>query len=551
VLIGSHGGRTAGGATGTNGGNVEREWVLPHLIARRAGETPERPAVQCVDGTEMTFHELSEQSLLWADAYRRLGVTADEHVATMLPHSFDSYLAWLGVAWLRAVEVPTNTGYRGEMLRYLLADSQARVLVIAEAFLDRLAAVADRLPELELVVVPDLTAAPPPLPFRVLTRADFLAGAAPAVDLEGPEYHDVSAVIYTSGTTGASKGVLVPWAGLHDLNGMLPDDIISGPDSGYYSVYPAYHVAGKAAMYAAYVHGARLVFRESFSLSNYWDDIRRYNCEFGGLVGPMVSMILAEPEQPDEASTPLQGVVMAPVVPAFEEFKRRFGVRVCTGFGMTEIGYPFASGWELTDHTTVGRLRTGPPGFEARVVNELDEDLGPNQLGELVVRTREPWVITSGYYNMPDKTAAAWRNGWFHTGDGFMRDDDGNWFFLDRVKDALRRRGENISSFEVEVAINEHPAVLESAAIGVPSELSEDEVKIVIVLRPGEELDPADLIAFLVPRMPRFMIPRFVEFVAELPKTPATRRVQKYELRQNARNENTWDREAAGIALPK
>ncbi len=533
---------------------MERELVLPHLIARRAEETPDRPAVQCVDGTEMTFRELHEQSQLWADAYRRLGVAADEHVATMLPHSFDSYLAWLGVAWLRAVEVPTNTGYLGEMLRYLLADSQARVLVIAAAYLERLAAVADRLTNLEVVVVPDLgpaTIAPPPLPFRVLGRDEFLAGATPARDLPGPEYHDVSAVIYTSGTTGASKGVLVPWAGLYDLNGMLPSDIITGADSGYYSVYPAYHVAGKAAMYAAYVHGARLVFRESFSLSNYWDDIRRYDCEFGGLVGPMVAMMLAEPERPDDALTPLKGVVMAPVLPAFEEFKRRFGVRVCTGFGMTEIGYPFASGWELTDHTTVGRLRTNSPGFEARIVNDLDEDLGPNQLGELVVRTREPWVITSGYYNMPDKTAAAWRNGWFHTGDGFMRDDDGNYFFLDRVKDALRRRGENISSFEVEVAINAHPAVLESAAIGVPSELSEDEVKIVIVLQPGATLDPAELIGFLIPRMPRFMIPRFVEIVDGLPKTPATQRVQKYELRQNARNANTWDREAAGIALPR
>jgi carnitine-CoA ligase len=530
---------------------LEQDQVLPNLIARRAGATPERLAIQCVDGTALTYGQLHDENMRWAAAYRRAGVEAGDHVASMVVHSFASYSVWLGLSWLRAVEVPANTGYRGAMLAYLIENSEARLLVISAQFCDRLAEVAGRLTRLETVVILDDVGPLPDLPFHVCSGESFLAGVSPLGGVEEPTYRDVSSVIYTSGTTGPSKGVLVSWASLHDLNGMLPDDIVPEPDAGYYSVYPAFHVAGKAAIYAAFVHQARLVFRESFSLTAYWDDIRRYDCVFGGLVGPMAAMILGQPPRPDDAANPLRGVVMAPVIPEFTEFKRRFDVRVCTGFGMTEIGYPFKSGWELTDHTTVGRVRTGPPGFEVKLVDESDEDVGPDRFGELVVRTSDPWIITSGYFHMPDTTAAAWRNGWFHTGDGFTRDAEGNYFFIDRIKDAIRRRGENISSFEVESAVNEHPAVAESAVIGVPSELSEDEVKVVLVLQPGASLRPEDLITFLIPRLPRFMVPRYVEVVGELTKTDSTQRTQKFALRADAFNERTWDREQAGMELPR
>jgi carnitine-CoA ligase len=530
---------------------LTQDQVLPNLIARRAAATPERVAIECVDGTTLTYGRLQAENMRWAAAYRRAGVEAGDHVASMVVHSFASYAVWLGLSWLRAVEVPANTGYRGTMLAYLIENSEARLLVISAQFCGRLAEVADRLTRLETVVVLDADGELPDLPFRVCSGASFLEGAAPLPAVDAPTYRDVCSVIYTSGTTGPSKGVLVSWASLHDLNGMLPDDIVPEPDAGYYSVYPAFHVAGKAAIYAAFVHQARLVFRESFSLSAYWDDIRRHNCVFGGLVGPMAAMILGQPAAADDADNPLRGVVMAPVIPEFAEFQRRFDVRVCTGFGMTEIGYPFKSGWELTDHTTVGRVRTGPPGFEVKLVDEFDEDLGPDRFGELVVRTADPWIITSGYFHMPEKTAAAWRNGWFHTGDGFRRDAEGNYFFVDRIKDAIRRRGENISSFEVESAVNEHAAVAESAVIGVPSALGEDEVKVIVVLHPGASLRPEELITFLIPRMPRFMIPRYVEVADELVKTDSTQRTQKFALRADALNERTWDREQAGLELPR
>jgi crotonobetaine/carnitine-CoA ligase len=290
-------------------------------------------------------------------------------------------------------------------------------------------------------------------------------------------------------------------------------------------------------------HG-QLALRETFSLSEFWNDIRRFDCYSCGLVGPMAALLMLAPPEPNDADNPLQTTFMGPLIPQVEEFKTRFGVRVGTGFGMTEVGVPLSSnGFDLVNPKSCGRRRTGPPGYEVRVVDEHDEEVPPGTIGELVVRADEPWVINAGYWNMPDKTAAAWRNGWFHTGDGFKEDVDGNFYFVDRLKDAIRRRGENISSFEVEAGVNAHPAVQECAVIGVPSELGEDEVKAVIVLRPDTELAPAELIEFLEPRMPRFMVPRYVEFLAVLPKTDATFRTQKVKLRADALNDRTWDRE--------
>jgi crotonobetaine/carnitine-CoA ligase len=527
---------------------LTRELVLPHLLSQCARERADGACIQDVSGPALSHGEVVDGFLRWAGMLRALGVEPGHTVVNFQPHRLDSYLSWLGIAWLRAIEVPVNTGYRGAMLRYLIENSGARIAIVAECFLDRLADVAGELDPDLVVLVPDATGPLPELPQRLLDARALIDQADPASDLEGPAGHDVSSMIYTSGTTGPSKGVPVTWASLREIRGILPDDIVPEGCS-YYSIYSGFHIAGKAAFYASQLFGRRLVFREVFSATRYWDDVREFRCSFGGLVGSMASMLMAQPEKPDDADNPMVGVIMAPLIPELDEFRRRFDVRVCTAYGMTEIAYVFRSGWNLANNRSCGRLREGPPGYQVKVVNELDEDVGPDRVGELIVRTYDPWIVTGGYFGMPDKSAEAWRNGWFHTGDGFSYDEEGNFYFADRIKDAIRRRGENISSFEVESLVNEHPAILESAAIGVPSEHSEDEVKVIVVLREGETLRPEELIEFLLPRMPRFMIPRFIEFADELPKTEATQRTQKYALRDSARNANTWDREAAGIGL--
>jgi crotonobetaine/carnitine-CoA ligase len=528
---------------------LDRECVLPHLLARLAADEPDEIAMQDVDGRELTRRELHATNLRWAEALRRIGVQAGEHVVTMLPNSFEAFHAWLAVAWLGATEVPANTMYRGEMLRYLVENSGARTLVISERFLPQLTDVAPQLPQLAMVVVPDTDDVPDGLGARMVTRRELFADATPADDLVGPEYWDVAAIIYTSGTTGPSKGVLMPWGTLWSFVTTAPDDFVA-PGEGFYAMYPAFHVSGKAMLYQASVFRARMVIREQFSIEHFWDDVRRFGITGAGLVGPMAPFLMLQPERPDDGDTPLRHVMMGPLVPQVDEFKARFGVEVGTGYGMTEIGAPFASdGYDLANAASCGKLRSGWAGYEARIVDEHDQPLGPGEVGELVVRTQEPWVVNRGYHGMPEATAAAWRNGWFHTGDAFRFDAEGNYYFVDRLKDAIRRRGENISSFEVEALVAQHPDVVESAAVAVPSEYLEDEVKICVVLRDGSTVTHEELITFLVPRMPKFMVPRYVEFVDALPKTEATLRTQKVRLRDDPLNDRTWDREAAGLSV--
>jgi crotonobetaine/carnitine-CoA ligase len=529
---------------------IDRDKVLPHRIATLADERPDETAMLDVAGRSLTWSQLQTEFQRWAGALRAVGVATGDHVVTMLPNSFEAYLAWLGTSWLRALEVPANNMYRGETLRYLIENSQARTVVIAQRYVDRLTLVADDLNLLETVVVPDAEGELPELPFRVVRGDDFLA-AEPASDLPGPDYYDVAAMIYTSGTTGPSKGVLVPWGELYQSPLILPADLI-GDREPYYAVSPAFHLSGKISLYNAAIPGGYLVIRESFSPSEYWNDIRQHNVRGGALLGPMAAILLMMPPQEDDADNPLESLMMGPMLPNIEEFKQRFGVkRVCSGYGMTEIGFPLTTGWDPPNPRTCGKRREGAPFYEVRVVNEHDEPVEAGTVGELIVRAGDPWVMNQGYWAMPEATSKAWRNGWFHTGDAFVEDEDGWLYFVDRRKDALRRRGENISSFEVEAGINAHPEVAETAVLGVPSELTEDDVLAVIVRTPGSDLTAEVLVEWLIPRMPRFHIPRYIEFIDELPKTDGTFRVQKYVLREKGVTAQTWDREAAGIVLPK
>jgi crotonobetaine/carnitine-CoA ligase len=530
---------------------LDRTLVLPQLLAGLAEREPDVVAMQDVDGRSETRRELHDANLTWADAFRRLGVEPGEHVVTMLPNSFEAYHAWLGLSWLGATEVPTNTMYRGRMLRYLVEDSGAEVLVISARYLPQLREVAGELTRLRLIAVPDADddADLADLPCPVVTRDRFFAGAQPRDDLTGPDYWDVAAVIYTSGTTGPSKGVLMPWGTLYAIIDNLPDDFVC-PGEGFYTTFPAFHMSGKYMMYQAAQRLARMVIREQFSVQHFWDDVRRFDIDTAVLLGAMAPFLLQAPERPDDADTPLHKVGLVPLPRGVDEFRRRFGVKVSTSYGMTEVGMPFVSdGFDLANDTSCGRPRAGWAGYEVQLVDEHDQPVPADVPGELVVRTREPWVINRGYLGRPEATAAAWRNGWFHTGDAFVHDAEGNYYFFDRMKDAIRRRGENISSFEVEALVNEHPDVVESAAIGVPSEYTEDEVMVCVLRVDGSSLTESELIEFLEPRMPRFMVPRYVRFVDALPKTEGTMRTRKFELRAAGLDGRTWDREAAATPI--
>jgi crotonobetaine/carnitine-CoA ligase len=252
------------------------------------------------------------------------------------------------------------------------------------------------------------------------------------------------------------------------------------------------------------------------------------------------------PESPDDAANPLRVGFMAPLIAEYEAFAQRFGIEVRSLFGMTELGVGLVSDGRIVDPRSCGRPIRGVAGLDVRLVDEHDNEVPVGEVGELVDRTSVPWTLNAGYFEMPEATARAWRNGWFHTGDGFRRDEAGDYYFVDRLKDYIRRRGENISAFDLERVVNQHPAVLESAAIAAPSETSEDEVKIVVVRRPGATLTAEGLVGFLLPRLPVFMVPRYIELVEELPRTP-TMKVRKVDLRATALNSATWDRRSGAF----
>ena len=316
-------------------------------------------------------------------------------------------------------------------------------------------------------------------------------------------------------------------------------------DDVYYCGFPIFHMSGMLPLAWTGFPGGQVVLRESFKTQFFWEDVRKFGCTTTALIPAMMNWLIDQPERDDDIDNTLRFVNGAPVVPRVEEFKRRFGVQMRTVFGNTEIGTPLVAGPDVTaDWESVGLHVT--PGYEVRVVDEHDYELPAGQMGELVVRTTVPWRMLAGYFEMPDKTAEAWRNGWFHTGDGLVRDDQGRYRFADRIKDSIRRRGENISSMEVEAFVNAHPAVNETAAFGVPSADGEDEVKVCVILYPDASLAHAELHEYLAARMPAFMVPRYIEFLANPERTEAMQRIKKMELRANALNEHTWDAKAVG-----
>jgi len=245
------------------------------------------------------------------------------------------------------------------------------------------------------------------------------------------------------------------------------------------------------------------------------------------LLGAMANFLARQEPRPDDADNPLDRILLVPLVADLDDFRRRFGVRIGTCYGSTEVSVPLIAQFGVTDPTVAGRP---VPGFQLRIVDEHDREVPVGRVGELVIRTDEPWITATGYHHNPEATLGAWRNLWLHSGDAFRRDADDNYYFVDRIKDYIRRRGENISSFEVEREVNTFAAVLESAAVAVPSPHTEDDLKVAVVPKPGMTIDPEELRAYLRARVPKFMVPDIVEVLAELPKTP-TGKIQKHLLR--------------------
>ena len=517
---------------------LDRSLLAPHAVAVWAQKTPDALALVHVDGEQLTYAELLADSYLWATCLRRLGVDAGSHVATLLPNIFDAHRTMLALGWLRAVEVPLNVAYVGEILRHALTLSEATTLITTKALLPQVNAVASELPLLRTVLLVDAPA-PAEGPLTTLSLPEELADTTAETDFEGPEVTDVSTLMFTSGTTGPSKAVISPWGLTYQMWSWVPDDMLA-PGEALYSAMSLVHNSGRSGFSYVLSRGACLVTRDKFSATSVWDDVRRFGCVALALVGPLTALLYSAPPRDDDADNPVRSVILGPMIPQIADFEQRFGVHVAICYGQTEIGAPVTSGWDHGPWEACGRRRLSWPYHEVRIVDDNDQALPPGQVGEMVVRSDEAGALNLGYYGMPDRTAEAWRGGWFHTGDAFREDDDGNFYFVDRMNDAIRRRGENISSFEVEAAVALHPAVRECAAIGVRTEFGDDEVMAVVIVD-DPAFAPSELLAFLSSRLPVFMLPRYVDVVSDLPRNATTGRVRKSELRAAGVTASAWD----------
>ncbi len=524
--------------------SLDAEPPVPVLVRQWAAVQPDATFCTEVAGRSLTYAQFATEADSWSRALAAAGVRHGDVVLTMIPTSCDAVAVWMGIGGLRAIDAAVNTEFSGRMLQYVVSDSGAGTAIVHADYIGRFAEL-DSLAKLTTIVVLGESEGPPEIACRVIASREFLtSGAGTAAPEALPERHDVSCVIYTSGTTGPSKGVLVPWA---QLAATIPAQWQTGAGTAeaQYVPLPMYHIAGRSAVAVMARHGGRLVLRKGFSVDAFWADIREHRCTFTLIAGAMTNFLFRQPPRPADADNPLAKIVIAPVIPEHREFAARFGVEIVTGFNMTEISLPIYFPDGIPDWRACGRLRSGYPHYEVRIVDEFDNEVPPGQVGELIVRTGAPWTLNAGYLGKPEASAAAWRNGWFHTGDAFRIDEHGYYFFVDRFKDAIRRRGENISSFEVEAMVSDHPAIAECAAIGVPSQFGEDDVQIFVVPRQGYQIEPGELIEFLRPRMPKFMLPRFIQVVHGLPKTQATQRVRKHELRAAADPALRWDRDAS------
>lgn len=497
-----------------------------------------------------TYRQLCDRASQFAAGLADLGIQK-EMVCNMM-HSTPDYLyMWFGLSMIGGVEVPINTAYKGYLLEYLINYSGAEIIIIEDEFLDRIKLIEDKLTNLKKMIVHSRNTksnVENPTCFEVLSFEKIFKDAnhVPDVDVN---YSDLCSIVFTSGTTGPSKGAMLPVNFIYRLSTRHIEIMRYEEKDVLYNFLPFYHVAAKFQTLAAMLVGGKIVLQEKFSVSAFWGNVKKYGITGFIAVGGIPQMLYSRPRQKDDAENPLKKVYSVPRPKELQDdFEKRFGVRMMEAYGATEDGLVLSTPWD--EDVPKGSCGKASSLYQVDIVDENDMPRPPGVPGEIVVRSNEPYAIMIGYHKMPDETLEVFRNLWFHTGDRGVRDENGWFYFLDRMNDSIRRRGENISSYEVERVIDGHPKVSESAVVAVPSEFVEDEVKAFVVLKEGENLDPLDLIKYCEDRMQYFAVPRYVDYVKELPRTPTTK-VEKYKLRERGNTPDTWDMEKSGYELKR
>ncbi|MFK8043033.1 AMP-binding protein [Congregibacter sp.] len=524
---------------------LAEDCVLPLVIARRAAKDPDAPLVSFADGAQWTSQEALQRMEAMAELLADSGVRRGDRVPVWLPNGADLLQAWLGCNYLGAVFVPLNTDFRGSILAHVLSECDARLMILHPQLAERVSDIGDTAPP-SLLLCGGRDAEQSSLiqeSARYLEQLPSSTDAPPdAADLAT---WDLQMVIFTSGTTGPSKGVLCPYGHIYST-AQATYGYLNSSDT-MLTELPIFHVGGAASAVAALCNDARLALYPGFSTQDYWQRIASEGATAtSGLIGSMADFLAQSSPASTDRDNSLRMVTLMLTQQAMD-VSERFGFSYLSGFNMTELSGPLITDIDCRVPGSLGKPRDG---CECRVVDDHDLPVPDGEPGELIVRSEFPWTLFAGYMNRPGATAEAWRNGWFHTGDLVRHDSDGNYFFVDRKKDAIRRRGENVSSAEVEAEALQHPAVGEVCAVAVPSELAEDEILLAYVPTNDEAPSPRELAEFLIPRMPHYMVPRYFRAMTSLPRT-ATNKIRKIEVRSEGVTADCWDREKAGLTLKR
>jgi crotonobetaine/carnitine-CoA ligase len=522
-----------------------RKWrVVPDRLRYWAETRPDAPFLDCGRGM-MSFADVHRRAEAVAGALSALGVEKGDRVAVILPNCTEFAVTMFALARLGAVQVPINVFLKGDFLRHQMVDCGAVGVIADPSALAGVQSIASELPDLRFQVQVGEGPGPADVDFADLEASEAVA---PAVSID---QSDLISIMYTSGTTGAPKGCMlshayytyVPWSWFeHDWY---------SPEDHLVTAMPMFHIAAQAMIVMAALQGGMpATILPSFSASSFMAQAAKAGATMAFGVGPMAMALLASPPGPYDRGHTLRRSVWPPMPPAARErFLERFGVAaIAEGYGQTEVN-PLTQSPAARQGMTTGCLGLPSPYLEVEILDERGYPVEAGQVGEICIRPREPGVMFSGYWRRPAATVEAGRGLWHHTGDAGRVDERGYLIFVDRRKDALRRRGENISSMELEAAIAQHAQISAAAVHGVPAELGDDDVKVWIVPEPGARLEPALLHAWFTAHLPYFAVPRYVQFTEELPVN-ALGRVQKFKLRlfDNAR---AWDFEALGLTIDK
>ena len=524
--------------------------LLPDIFRTRAEVDGDRVFLRMVGGAASTYAQSYRASSAIANGLVALSVVPGECVVIMAANALNSVHTWLAINLMGGTEVAINTGYRGRPLEHVLQNSQAKIAFIEPELIARLVEIAGSLSHLQTLVVYGSGEVPAGLPWKVVRFAD-VASASPSPPSRAAQRHEIASVVYTSGTTGPSKGVMMPFGQINLFARFGVEGAQLTADDIWYCFIPLFHVAGKhIAILGTMMAGGQAVLDTQFSADTFLATVRAYGITVALIHGPLVEMVYKLPPTPQDANNTLTRIIASPFPAKIAlDFERRFGVRGIETWGMTEVTVPI---WQPLDEPmrvgSCGKLRQDY--FELRILDpDTDAEMPTGQTGELALRPRYPFTIMQGYLRMPEATISTWRNLWFHTGDLGYIDETGYVYFVDRAKERIRRRAENISSYEIEACALEHDEVAECAAVGVPSEFDgDDDVKLYVIRRDASKLSPEDLIRSLAAKLPHFMVPRYIEFTGALPRTP-TGKLQKSILKAQGATAATWDRKAANISV--